>query len=109
MALTILNKVLFENEDETYTSAPIDVRQYKAFAILVTYDEGADETAHLEAACLEAGPYVLVADSEQDLGTGSGGVGWDVTSQFPFYKIVVGDGGDGTEGATGHLNVKEDN
>jgi hypothetical protein len=107
MALNVLNKVLFELEDETYTSAAIDVRQYKAFALLVTYTEGGDETAHLEAAMSADGDYVLVADSSQALGTGSGGVGWDVTSQFPFYRVVVGDGSDATEGASGYLNVKQ--
>jgi len=107
MALNVINKTLFSNVDGTYTSDVIDVRQYKAFALMVTYEEGGGETAHLEASMAADGDFVLVAESQQDLGTGAGGVGWDVTSQFPFYRIVVGNGDDGTEGANGYLNAKQ--
>lgn len=105
MALIKRNQTLFTGQDGTYTSAVIDVKDLKFFALFITFTEGGSGTAKLQASILETGTFSDVTDSSQNLGTGAGSAGWDVTSQFPFYKIVITSGGS-TAGSSGYIVSK---
>lgn len=105
MALTILNSSLFSGQNGSYTSAAIDVQGLAAFALLLTWTEGGSATAKLTASVSSTGTFVDVADSSQSMGTGAGGCGWDITTQFPFYKIVIT--GVSAEGSAGSIVAKE--
>lgn len=105
MALLIQNIPLFSLEDGDFTSDAIDVSEYKQFGLYLSVTEGGSGTASLTASYASDGVFLPVADSSQSLGTGAGGVGWDVTSQFPFYKIAIS--GASVEGSTGRLVAKQ--